>query len=396
MGATPNIDVKVTPVFYWNYGCRARYVINQGGSRSSKTFSILQVLCFRAMEVPGTVITVTAETLPTLRKGSIRDFEEIIKHQPFASWVVGVNRSTNTYRFENGSILEFAAFPDSKAATHGSRDYVFFNEANHIGFDTAKQLMMRTRKQVYIDFNPTSDFWAHEKYLADKTAQWFFSTYRNNPFAPPEMVAEIERYKTESPEHYKVFGLGKRGALTGQVFGNVNWVPSLPQYLQDVRYGMDFGFANSFTTICKIGLSDGKVWGQELMYKHGLIEPQIVQYMDGLGIDKTVPILADSANPMLISYLCQMHMIEGKYMGGYNVQPCVKKDVKSEIFAMKRYTWNITDDSTNWKKEAKNYIYRRDKDGSLDNTPVKAYDHLWDGARYAFLSMVGDEGLQWL
>ena len=392
--ATANyLDLQVTPVFDWNYNCRSRYVINQGGSRSSKTYSILQVLCFRAMERPGTVITVTAETLPTLRKGAIRDFNKIIEQQPFKSWVEGVNKSTNTYLLSNSSIIEFAAFPDADAATHGGRDYVFVNEANHINFDIVKQLMMRTSKQVFIDFNPTNDFWAHEKYLAEPSAQWFFSTYRDNPFAPEEMVKEIEAYKTDSPEHYKVYGLGKRGSLSGQVFGNIQWVNEFPAYATERRYGMDFGFTNSYTAICEIALANGRIYGRELMYKRGLTEPEILREMHALNIARDIRIVADSANPMLIAYLSSRHNIDGVMMGWYSVVPCKKKNVREEVEAMKRYQWNITDESVNWKKEAKNYIYRKDRDGGLDNEPVKQFDHLWDAARYAFLDLVGGEKL---
>lgn len=382
------VDVKVTPVFAWNYKSRSRYVINQGGSSSSKTFSVLQVLAFRAMQKPGTVITVTAESLPALRKGAIRDFDKIRTSFPLSMWVTGINKSTNTYTFENGSIMEFVSFPDEEGAKHGKRNYLFMNEANHVSYDVARQLIMRTSEQVYIDFNPTSDFWAHEKYLAESEAQWFYSTYLDNPFCPETVIKEIEALRGTSPEHYKVYGLGLRGSLSGQVFTGINYAPELPPRFHESRYGLDFGFTNSYTALCKIGLSDGRVWGKELMYERGLTEPEILKRLHQLEIPKWETIVADSANPMLIQYLRDTHYIDGETMGGYNVVGAQKIDIKDGIEAMKRYQWNVTDDSTNWKKEAKNYIYRKAKGGGLDNTPVKEYDHLWDAARYAFLDMV--------
>jgi phage terminase large subunit len=394
MGAAANyLDLQVPDVFGWNYYAQSRYVINQGGTYSGKTYSILQVICFKAMERPGTVITVTAETLPALRTGAIRQFAQIAEYQPFKSWIEGVNKSTNTYLFTNGSTVEFKAFASEKAAHHGKRDYLFLNEANNIPYDIARQLIMRTTRQVFIDFNPTSDFWAHDHYLADDSAGWIYSTYRDNPFVPAEIVSEIESLKDTSPEHYKVYGLGKRGSLSGQVFGNIQWVNEFPQYATERRYGMDFGFTNSYTAICEIALADGRIYGRELMYTRGLTEPEVLQKMQELNLARNIRIVADSANPMLIAYLKQLHNINGVMMGGYPVVPCKKKNVREEVEAMKRYQWNITDESVNWKKEAKNYIYRKDRDGGLDNEPVKQFDHLWDAARYAFLDLVGGEKL---
>jgi phage terminase large subunit len=380
-------DIRVTKVFAWNYEAKSRFVINQGGSRSGKTYAILQVLCFLAMERKGITITVTAETLPALKKGALRDFGKIIMHQPFLGWVESEYKGVpHTFTFTNGSMIEFVAFPTEDAATHGSRDYLFMNEANHISFEIAKQLMMRTGGQVFIDFNPTADFWAHEKYMANPKAKWIFTTYRDNAFAPAAMVEEIEAMKTDSPEHYRVYGLGKRGNLSGQIFPNVTYVESFPEYASNVTYGMDIGFSNSYTALVKIGQADGFIYGQELIYERGLLEPDIIERMDALNISKSARILVDNAAPMVIEYLCRY--------GDYNAIPCAKKDVKSELAAMKRHKWRITNDSVSWKKEFKNYIYKKNPSGGLLNEPVKLWDDLQDASRYAFLDIFeGTDGL---
>jgi phage terminase large subunit len=377
MGAA--INLEVTPVFHWNFEARARYVVNQGGSSSSKTYSILQVLALKAATTPGLVITVTAESLPSLRKGAIRDFDSIRATFPFSVWVSGVNKSTNTYTFESGSVIEFVSFANEESAKHGKRDYLFLNEANHVSLQVARQLIMRTRKTVYIDFNPTSDFWAHDNYLTNKEAIWFYSTYRDNPFAPDVIVQEIENLKTTSPEHYRVYGLGLRGALTGQVFPNVNWIEEMPKYFEDWVYCMDVGFSNSYTTLAKVGIANGMMYGHEMLYQRGLNDREIADILKA-EIVPGAKVVIDSANGMLIDYL------KNEY--GIWAVPCKKKNVVNELAAMKRYKWNITASSTNWRKEAKNYVYQRAKGGGLDNAPVKAFDHLWDAARYGFLEMV--------
>lgn len=388
-GSVAPLGFGVTPVFDWNMKSSKRFTINQGGSSSSKTYSILQCLLIlgRSMSpaMENKTITVTAESLPALKVGAIRDFESIISKPPFSHYIQKVNRGTPWFvRLWNGATIEFRAFPHAEAAKHGKRAILFINEASNVPYEIAKALMLRSSK-VFIDFNPSADFWAHERYLGHPNAQWIYSTFRDNPFADRDMVADIEALKSEDPEMWKVYGLGRRGNLRGQVFPNVIWVEDLPEYLSDVTYGMDIGFTNSYTTLCKVGMADGKMWGQELLYERGLIEPDIVERLEALNISHTAEIIVDNANAMVIEYL--------RREGDFNAIACAKKDVQSELQAMKRYQWRITADSINWKKEAKNYLYRKQKDGSLENTPIKAYDHLWDAARYAFLRIVNPGSL---
>ena len=214
--------LQCTPIFNWNYSADNRFVINQGGTWSSKTYSILQALLLKLINGPGNeVCTVTADTFPALRLGAIRDFDSILAASGLASIIKAANFR---YTFFNGSIIEFRAFTSDYDARNGKRQYLFINEANNVEHEIARQLIMRTSKQVYIDFNPSAEFWAHQNYSADERAIWFYSTYRENPFCPREIIDEIESYKHSAPELYRVFGLGKRGNFTGQVFGNVNWI----------------------------------------------------------------------------------------------------------------------------------------------------------------------------
>ena len=367
---------EMTHVFDWNARSTKRFTINQGGSSSGKTFGILQVLLLLARERPEQTITVTAESLPALRVGAIRDFEKIISRPPFNFYIARSNKSSNTYKLHNGSIIEFKSFKDEEAAKHGKRDVLFINEASSVLFDVAKNLMLRS-KRVFIDFNPNADFWVHDQYMTHPNAQWIFSTYRDNAFADADIIADIESLRDTDPELYKVYGLGKRGALKGQVFSNVIYVPELPSYLSDVVYCMDIGFTNSFTTLLKIGQADGKMWGKELIYEKGLIETDIVARLNELNIPKSAPLIVDSAAAMTIEFL--------RREGDFNAIACKKKDVVGEVAAMKRFVWCITDDSVNWKKEVKNYLYSKGTDGKPSNRPNKAFDHAWDAARYGFL-----------
>jgi phage terminase large subunit len=373
-----NLRFKATPLFQWNYGSRKRRVINQGGGRSGKTIAILQVLCFRAMEQPNQLITVTAEDHPKLVGGAMNDFAyadwAVIKKEPFKTWVGKPNLTDHIWPLVNGSRIQFKAFKDAEAATHGGRAHLFINEANHVPFGVAKQLMMRTSGQVFIDFNPTADFWAHEKYMADREKNdWFYSTYRDNPFAPIGMVEEIEAYRQESPEHYKVYGLGKRGNLSGQVFPAIQWIETFPEYADNQHYVVDFGYTNDPTFIGRVGKADGKMFAEELLYERGLNPRQLGDRMDELELSRRMPMVADAANPETIAY------IRDEY--GYNIFASKKPKVVESIEGMKRFTWCVTNNSTNLKKEFRNYIYKSDNNG-LMNQPIDAWNHGIDGLRY--------------
>ncbi len=375
--------IKSTPVFEWNYNCPKRFVINQGGTWSSKTYSIEQALLLKLISGPGKeVCTITAESFPTLRLGSIRDFENILgQNEGLRAYIRGIDKSTNTYTLINGSIVEFRAFQSLDNAKHGKRDYLFINEANNVPRDIVQQLIMRTRKQVYIDFNPSAEFWAHQDYGADQRAQWFFSTYRNNPFCDQSIIDEIESYKETAPELYKVFGLGRRGNFSGQVFTRINWTADELMPPNTDIYGLDVGFSNSYTALCSLTKHGRKIYGKELLYARGLTDNDIVSELKNLNVSRSKPIVVDNANQATIAEINR---------AGFTAIPCKKKDVAREVQQMLTFEWNISDSSQNWKREARNYLYEKDrKSGDLLNTPVKAFDHLFDSARYAFIELVG-------
>lgn len=196
------IGTGVTQVFDWNMKSTKRYTINPGGTSSSKTVSILQVLIMLAREFkPGAknnVVTVTAESLPALKAGAIRDFEEIIAKPPFSGYIKRYTVSPHKAILHNGAAIEFRAFKDVKTAHHGKRRILFINEANNMNYAVCRQLMMRSRR-IFMDFNPTSEFWAHQKFQGHPEAQWIYSTYKHNAFTPKETIAEILALKHESP-----------------------------------------------------------------------------------------------------------------------------------------------------------------------------------------------------
>jgi phage terminase large subunit len=378
--------LNTTDVFRWNAGSQRFYTINQGGSSSSKTYSIMQLLVLRARERPGWqtgdpgwLTTVTAESEPALKGGAYKDLLDISETYPLDNFIKRMTVSPMRAYLWNGSVIEFKSYPTEKSAHHGKSDDTFFNEANGIPWPVADQRIMRTRRRVFIDFNPTADFWAHSEFLGDANAQWIFSTYRDNEFASPNMVAKIERYRETSWEHYKVYGLGKRGSLMGQVFPNVIWVPEYPKYVSDEVYFLDPGFTNGITALGKLGKADGKLWAKELLYEGGLSHSDTVRRCNDLKLNKRTRFVVDPANPALIKELRD---------ADYNVVAIKKPGIADSISAVKSWTLCITADSLNAKKEQRNYIYKKDKkSGSILNVPIDSDNDFFDGLRYGQIEL---------
>jgi phage terminase large subunit len=372
--------MKATKVFQANYASRKRFKINQGGTSSGKTWALVQVCFMRCIENPGYSQTITALNWPTLKK-DVLDIAPVVAADPaiaphIAKHLVG----PQTYIFRNGSRLQIQIFPTAKAASGPKRDGLFINEGSAMPYSIVKQLVMRTRREIFIDFNPASEFWAHDHYPKSEKADWFFSTYRDNPFADQSIIDEVEAYKITDPEAYKVYALGKRGALQGQVFPNVEWIETLPTWAGQMTYGLDIGFANSFTALCEIGKADGAICGEQLLYRRGLIDEDLEREFEKASVLKSRPMIVDSANQQTIEFLRRR---------GYNAIAAQKGRVDDEVGAMRLYKWRITTGSVDWKKEAKNYRYAEDGNGGFLNTPIKAHDHLWDAARYAFKFLEG-------
>ena len=233
-----------TPVYYKLREALAdlaavRYIDNAGGTRSGKTFSTLQVLAELAKGCSGLLISVVSETMPHLKRGAIRDFKEILADE----WDDGAwNKSESIYTFPSGSIIEFFS-ADQPGKVHGpARDILFINEANHLDWDTARQLLVRTRLLAFFDYNPTHTFWIHEQIAPRENCRSIHSTYKDNTYLTPEQVAEIESNKGDA-NWWRVYGEGKIGSLEGVIFSNIELIDQMPEAegLREV-YGMDFGF----------------------------------------------------------------------------------------------------------------------------------------------------------
>ena len=376
---------EVSPVFYKTMEAfckRPRYISSCGGTRSGKTFSNLQVLIALA-ESKSCIISVVSETFPHLKRGAIRDFINIMGDQfEEARW----SKTDSIYKFPNGSILEFFS-ADSPAKVHGpARDYLFLNEAQNISYDIARQLFVRTRQRVIIDYNPTHTFWVNERIESQENCILIHSTYKDNynaetkeSFLSREQLAEIESNQNDT-NWWRVYGLGLVGQLEGLIFPDFEQIDALPENGVET-FGIDFGFSADPSVLIhtKIDTARKAFYFDEIFYQRGMLNSDMAREMEAAGVPKRgAPIFADSAEPKTIAELCTY---------GYNVQPCYKATRKAEqLQEMRGWKIYVTKRSLNLIRELRGYVWQTDKDGKQLNEPIAVNDHATDSARYSCLT----------
>lgn len=352
---------------------RPRYINSCGGARSSKTFSILQLLWQLAMlDSKPTLTSVVSETLPHLKRGAIRDFCTLTEtNEMMPCW----NKSDHIFTLPNGSRIEFFSADAPGKVLGPARDRLFVNEANHIPHETFRQLATRTRGLIIYDYNPTADFWGTEVYPLRENCITIHSTYRDNEFLPASQIAEIEANKTDE-NWWRVYGLGLVGRLEGVIFPDFELVDALPDNGVEL-YGMDFGFTNDPTVLIRVRIDTGRreIYADELLYDKGMLNADIIDAMRREGIHRNTPVYADSAEPKTIEEIKR---------AGFNCLPSYKATRKAEQLQMMRgYKLHVTKSSLNIIRELRGYTWAQDKDGKLLNEPITHNDHAMDALRYA-------------
>jgi phage terminase large subunit len=358
---------EVSELFEKNFNCPTKIAINQGGTWSGKTYTILQVLITYALSET-CIITIVGQDIPNLKSGALRDFQDIIFKNPLLdNKILEYNKSDRIYTLVNGSIIEFKSYDDWQDAKSGKRDYLFLNEANGINYEIAKQLILRTDKKVFIDYNPDSEFWVHSTYLNSKKASFFYSDHRMNPFVSKETREDIENLRNIDLELWKIYARGITGRIEGLIYRHWKIIDEFPEI--DYVYGLDFGY-NHPTALIKCGWDDDNYFIKEEIYESGLTTPQLIDKMKQLDIGQT-EIFADSARP---------DTIEELYQAGFNVKSS-DKSVKDGINCVKSKPLNVFN-SPNIVKELKMYKWKTDKNNKPVDEPVKFNDDGMDAMRY--------------
>jgi phage terminase large subunit len=381
MTASLSKRFKVTPVYTANYRAlkesEKRYIVNEGGTRSGKTYSTVQVLITWASNVPKQKITIVSRSLPHLKSGALRDFLEIMDIWGLYS-EANHNKTDQIYTFKNKSYIEFVGLEDPDKARGPGRDLLYVNEANMISKALFDQLDMRTRNKVIIDLNPSDfDVWCY--HIADgNDAIKIHSTYRNNlSNLPQKQIEVIESYRDADPLMWQVFGLGLRGTSQEQIYTHWKVTDELPDK-GSVCYGLDFGY-NVPSALVKIETYEGANYAEEIIYQTKLTTGDLIEKLKSIGINRADVIYCDAAEPKTIEELTR---------AGFNAKPA-HKDVTEGIRKVKSMPLYITRNSENLIKELKTYKWKTDKNGKVLDEPVKENDHISDALRYAIFTSQG-------
>ena len=367
------LKIKATPVFYANkkaYEEGYPIICNEGGSRSSKSYSVVQLLIHIALSKPNTRISCVSHSLPHIKRGVYRDFKGIMEQ--WGIWDEKDFRYTDfIYTFKNGSYIELFGLEDPDKAKGPARDILFVNEANLISKALFDQLLIRTTGQSFLDWNP-ADFisWVYE--VADNPMnKRIHSTYLNNITNLSEsQIRNIEQYK-DLPDDFmwKVYGLGERGSAKEIIYTQWKQYDEAPD--GDVFYGLDFGYVHPAALI-KVTHHEGQNYFEEIVYQSGLTLSDLSRLIKEK-LPERATIYADAAEPKSIEEL---------YRQGFNIKPA-QKDVWAGIVKMKSYPINLHYNSKNLRREFMSYKWKKDKNDNVIEEPVKANDDLMDACRYA-------------
>ena len=374
--------MKQPTTYYQAKKSTAKIQVHQGGSRSGKTYSICQVLielCFKNKGA-GIVITIVRKTFPALRSSVMRDFMQILTEGGNYQ-EENHNKSQAIYNLF-GNLVEFISTDQPQKLRGRKRNLLYVNECNELFLEDWRQLLLRTTGRIIIDYNPSDEHhWIYEHVLEREDAEFFQTTYKDNPFLEQAVIDEIERFKETDENFWRIYGLGQRGVNISAVFPNWQIIDKVPERAKLVAYGCDWGFTNDPTAIVSVYRADYSLYIKEHLYRTGLTNRDISEELDKLALDRT-PIICDSAEPKSIE---ELHRL------GHNVKPSKKgpDSIRLGIDIMKRHKLFIHSDSKNAQKEFRNYRWETDRDGRNLSKPIDHTNHIIDAVRYVCINRIG-------
>ena len=344
----------------------------QGGTSASKTVSILLLLINAAQsDRQPTLTSIVSESFPHLKRGVMRDFLSIMEaHRYFKAdrW----NKTDFIYTFETGSKIEFFSADQPSKVRGPRRDRLFINEANNVPYEAFDQLEVRTKDYIFLDWNPTTEFWFYDKVQGRDDVEHIIITYRDNEALDEQIVRSIEQRKGNKA-WWQVYGEGLLGEIETRIYRGWAILDEIPEEATLKRYGLDFGYSNDPTAIVGIYYHNGRYIWDEVAYQKALSNKMIADIL--LQQPKAI-VVADSAEPKSIDEIKSY---------GVQVIPANKGQgsVLQGIQNVQQQWISVTKRSINLIKEYRNYVWITDKDGRILNEPLDIYNHAMDAGRYA-------------
>lgn len=361
---------------------KRRIKIIQGGTSAGKTFGILPILIDKCTKEKGLEVSVVAETIPHLRRGALKDFLKIMRwtNRYFDD---RFNKTLLRYEFANGSSIEFFSADDASKLRGARRDILYINECNNVTFESYNELAIRTKREVYLDFNPANEFWVHKELKDEPDTDFIILTYKDNEALDESIVTQIEKNRDKAATSsywanwWRVYGLGEVGSLEGVVFNNWKEIDTIPKEAKLIGIGLDFGYTNDPTAAIEIYNYNGTRIVNELVYRTGMVNSDIAKILPS-----GIIIYADSSEPKSIEEIRR----QGKTIKGVTKGA---DSINYGIDVMQRQDYLVTKQSTNLIKELRSYCWDTDKQGQRMRRPIDHYNHAIDALRYHEMEALG-------
>ena len=374
-----------TKVFWKNYYATKKIVVNYGGARSGKSFSIRCLFLKNLFECRhGVKLCIARKTTPALKMTEYLEFFKLMKK-------LGLYRESNhnktdkTYEW-NGNHLQFLSFDDPEKIRSSEFNYIWLEEATEFTFEDYVAVLTRLSAEnheennpnrLYLTLNPTDvNSWINKKLIHMDDVEVIHSTYRDNPFLSPEYVKTLLSLKELDETSYRTFAEGEWVSLANVIYPQYDTYDVIPSDVEgSFIYGLDFGFNNP-SALVKVYYNDTDVWIEEKLYERELTNTLLIEKLKEIAADGTI--IADSAEPDRISEI---------YSAGLDVKPANKGKISAGITKVKGFHIHINRNSPNLLKEIQSYSWRKDRNGVIFDEPVKFNDHALDAMRYAITSL---------
>jgi len=371
------IDIQTTITYGHIENAKSRVTQHIGGTRSGKTYAILQWLLVQMISNDGLNVTVVRKTIPSLKRTVIKDFVDILKSLEI--WNENDYNGTDRIWTYYNSNIQFIS-TDVAEKLRGIKSVILFiDEASEIDEESYFQLSIRTTGRIILAYNPTVSPYHWLRQMQD--CERYITTYKDNTFLPKEMVAAIEELETKNPKYWLIYGKGEFAPNDKAIFRFTICDAFDADF---VGFGIDFGFSQDPTALVAVYKSGNRIYLEELIYEKGMVTKDIVDRLHKLDITKSEEIWADSAEPRLIEEI---------YRSGFNIKPVVKgKDsIKFGIGVMQNHDIFIHSKSQNLINEMYSYQYAQDKYGYVTDVPEGGLDHLIDAARYCCMMKLSQQ-----
>jgi len=374
-------EIRVTPVFERNRNSTKKTIVNVGGSGSSKSYSVAQLLIEKLITEDNKRFVIARKTMPACKRSSYDLIISFLKEY-------GIyredhhNKTDHIYRHKNNEVLFLGLDEPTKIKSVSTGvNYVWLEEANEFTYEDYQMFSLQVRRantemnHIYLTLNPIDESnWIARRLVKESEVEVIHSTYKDNPFLGEDYVRMLENSINEDENFYRVYALGEWGKLENLIYRNYKIIPELPE-MEGAKwaYGLDFGLINP-SAVVKVYLYDDRFYLEERLYKTGLTNSDIIEFFSH---EEKGDIYADPS---------AKQMIEEIFRANLNCYPAFK-DVKAGIDLCQRQTLTIPESSDHLIKEIRSYQWKKDKDGNILSEPVKMHDHLMDAMRYAIFGI---------